>query len=97
MTKKLISDYCELILYYTRDVRVLQLLKDLGCDLCGDGQKFPPLHTFVDHENPVGVRFLLDNGVDINLKNKFGQTALERAKRNGLSEMIALLENARFL
>ncbi len=79
---------------YARDVRVLQLLKDLGFDLCCAGQKFPPLHTFVDHENPVGVRFLLDNGVDISLKNKNGQTALERAKRNGLTGMIALLENA---
>lgn len=83
------SDAC-----YTRDVRVLQMLKDMGFDLCCEGQKFPPLHTFVDHENLVGVQFLLDNGVDINLKNKIGQTALERAKRNGLSEMIALLENA---
>lgn len=78
---------------YTKDVRVLQLLKDLGFDLCCEGQKFPPLHTFVDYGNLVGIRFLLDNGVDVNLKNQFGQTALERAQNEDLTEVIALLEH----
>lgn len=79
---------------YTKDVRVLQLLKDLGFDMCCEGQKFPPLHTFADYGNLVGVKFLLDNGVDANLKNQLGQTALERAQNGEMTEVIALLENA---
>lgn len=79
---------------YTKDVRVLQLLKDLGFDMRCEGQKFPPLHTFADYGNLVGVKFLLDNGVDASLKNQLGQTALERARNGEMTEVIALLENA---
>ena len=79
---------------YTKDVRVLQLLKDLGFDLCCEGQKYPPLHTFVDYGNLVGIKFLLDHGVDINIKNQFGQTALERAENEGKAEVIALLKKS---
>ena len=37
------------------------------------------LHNFADSDNIVGLQFLLDNGVDINSKNKLGKTALDRA------------------
>ena len=79
---------------YTKDVRVLQLLRDLGFDMCCEGQKYPPLHTFVDYGNLVGIRFLLDQGVDIHIKNQFGQTALERAEKENKTEIAALLKNS---
>lgn len=79
---------------YTKDVRVLQLLEDLGFDLYCEGQKYPPLHTFVDYGNLVGIKFLLDQGVDIHIKNQFGQTALERAENENKTEIVALLKKS---
>lgn len=77
---------------YSKDVRVLQLLKEQGLDMNCTGSKFPPLHTFADYGNLVGIKFLLDNGVDINLRNQLGQTALERAERAGMKEAVELLK-----
>lgn len=75
------------------DIRIFQLLKDLGYDFHCEGQKYPMLHSCVDCKNLVGLKFLLDNGVDINLRNTYGQTALERAERNALTEVAAFLKN----
>lgn len=77
----------------TKDVEILQLLKDLGFDMHCEGDRWPPLHNFVDYKNLVGIKFLLDNGVDIHLRNQFGQTALERAERQGATEVVAFLKN----
>lgn len=73
------------------DIRTLEMLKDLGYDMSGEGQKHPILHRFVDSRNLVGIKFLLDNGVDINMRNTYGQTALERAERNAWTEGATLL------
>lgn len=43
----------------------------------------------------VGLKFLLDNGVDIELKNTFGHTALERAEHIGNTEVAEFLKNNR--
>lgn len=80
---------------FSRDVRVYELLKSLGLDFCCEGQKYPLLHSCVDSKNMVGLRFLLDNGVDIEMKNKFGQTALERAEHLGNTEVAEFLRNYR--
>ena len=77
----------------SKDIRVFQLLKDLGYDLHCEGQKHPMLHLCVDYRNLVGLKFLLDNGVDINLQNASGQTALERAERNDLTNIVEFLKS----
>ena len=44
-------------------------------------------------KNLVGLKFLLDNGVDIELKNVFGMSALECAEREGNIEVVEFLKN----
>lgn len=77
----------------SRDIRIYELLKSLGLDFCCEGQKQPLLHSCARGENMVGLKFLLDNGVDIELKNSFGQTALECAERDGNIEVVEFLKN----
>lgn len=79
----------------SHDVRTFELLKSLGLVLGCEGQKYPMLHCCADAQNMVGLKFLLDNGVDIELKNTFGQTALERAERSGYTEVAEFLRNYR--
>ncbi len=77
----------------SEDIRTFELLKSLGFDFCCEGQKYPPLHNCAEGKNMVGLKFLLDNGVDIELKNAFGQTALERAEHLGNTEVVEFLRN----
>lgn len=79
----------------SRDVRTFELLKSLGLDLCCEGQKYPLLHSCAEGKNMVGLKFLLDNGVDIELKNGFGQTVLERAQHLGNTDVVEFLRNYR--
>ncbi len=58
---------------------ILEAVYSLGADLYGKDPYFPNLHNFADSDNVAGLQFLLDNGVDINCKNKQGKTALDRA------------------
>ncbi len=77
------------------DIRIYELLKSLGLDLYCEGQKYPLLHSCADSKNIVGLKFLLDNGVDIELKNMYGQTALQRAEHLGNTEVAEFLRNYR--
>lgn len=77
---------------HTTDVGLLELLRDLGCDMVGNKKQFPPLLNFADYNNTVGIQFLADNGVNMNVVNNYGQTALDRAKGKGNIEAIELLE-----
>ncbi len=79
----------------SHDVRIFELLKSLGLDLCCEGQKYPLLHSCAEGKNMVGLKFLLDNGVDIELKNGFGQTVLERAQHLGNTDVVEFLRNYR--
>ena len=75
----------------TKDTELLQLLFDWGCDVnCADSP-FPPLHNFVDLNNVIGLKFLIEHGADIDRKNQYKQTALDRAKRSNRQEAIELL------
>lgn len=80
------------IAYKTTDIDLLNLLLEQNCDLNCAGKQFPPLHSFVDENNLVGARFLVDNGVDLQTKNKEGMTALERAISFGGKQSKELLE-----
>lgn len=80
------------IAYKTTDIELLNLLLEQNCDINCAGRQFPPLHSFVDADNLVGIRFLADNGVDLQTKNKEGMTALERAVSYGKKQSKELLE-----
>jgi len=79
----------------SRDIRTYELLKSIGLDFYCEGQKYPLLHSCAEGGNMVGLKFLLDNGVDIELKNTYGQTALERAEHLGKTEVVEFLKNYR--
>lgn len=76
-----------------RNENILQLLLKSGADLIGKDPYFPNLHNFVDAENTIGLKFLLEQGFDINIKNMHKETALERAIRTGKKQSIELLES----
>ncbi len=46
------------------------------------------------NKNEALVRFLLENGVDPDLKNTSGETALHMAQRKGLRDLAAILIDA---
>ncbi len=75
------------------DERLYPLLKSLGCDMMCEGRAHPLLHIYAQSGNTTGLKFLLDNGVDIGLKNKSGMTALEFAERNNKKDAAELLRN----
>lgn len=77
----------------SEDIRIYELIKSLGFDFCCEGQKYPLLHSCAQSKNIVGLKFLLDNGVDIELKNGFGMTALECAEREDNIEIVEFLKN----
>lgn len=75
----------------TTDISLLEILRDLGCDMIGNKKPFPPLLNFADYNNIVGIQFLHDNGAKMDVVNNHGQTALDRAKKQGNVEAIDLL------
>ncbi|NME72026.1 ankyrin repeat domain-containing protein [Flammeovirga aprica] len=75
-----------------KDVQILELLKKLGADLMNNEPAFPHIHNFVDWNNIVGIEFCLNNGVDINLKDKYNRTPLDKAVIRGHKESIEYLE-----
>ncbi|WP_371363672.1 hypothetical protein SRRS_45480 [Sporomusa rhizae] len=78
---------------HTKDVGLLQLLFDYGCDINCEGKPFPPLHNFADFNNVVGLKFLLDNGANVNVKNQYKQTPIDRAKARNNQEAINILRS----
>lgn len=81
----LIGSYCQ-------DTQILDLLREYGCDMNCEGEQAPPFHCFVDADNVVGIKYLIDHGISKEILNKAKQTPLERAKRQRKEKVIALLE-----
>lgn len=81
------------IAFHTKDIELLQLLLDCGCDIECSGKQFPPLHNFADYNNIVGLKFLIEHGADINTKNRDKQTPMDRAKERNNIEVIELLRS----
>ena len=49
-------------------------------------------HVFVDYNNLYGLQFLAEYGIDMRHKNKYKETAFERAQKQGKTELIDYLE-----
>lgn len=74
------------------DVQILELMKEYGCEIECEGDQYPPFHCFVDADNVVGMKFLVDNGISTQILNKYKQTPLDRAIRMNKKKAKAWLE-----
>ena len=82
-----------LCVYSNSDKRLYPLLRDAGVDMVCEGERFPPLHVYARNNNLYGLKFLLDNGVPVDILNKDKLTALEIAERTGKQEAAELLRS----
>ena len=56
---------------------------------------FTALHCAAYHGYLAIATRLLEGGADLTLRNKYGKTALDNARSNGHSEVVALLSQPR--
>lgn len=75
------------------DKRLYPLLRDAGVDMVCEGERFPPLHVYARNNNLYGLKFLLDNGVPVDILNKDKLTALQVAEQTGKTEAAELLRS----
>ncbi len=75
-----------------KNAEIYRLLIDLGCDLLGKDPVFQMPHVFVDYNNLYGLQFLAEYGIDMKHKNKYKETAFERAQKQGKTELMKYLE-----
>jgi ankyrin repeat protein len=75
------------------DINALNLMKDFGADLNKFDPYFPHLHNFADRNNIIGIEFCLNNGIDINMKDKQGRSALDKAILRNHKEAIDYLRD----
>ncbi len=80
------------LLKNSTDLSLFDLVKEQGADLNHYDKNFPHLHNFTDRNNLVGIKYCLDNGMDINEKDKQGRTALAKAILRGHKEAIEFLK-----
>lgn len=81
------------IALHCKDEALLENILRLGCDVNQERKPFPPLHSFADFNNIVGIKFLLDHGADLEGRNDCKQTALHRAiRRENVAAIEMLLE-----
>jgi glutaminase len=75
------------------DLWTLRQLSEEGLDLnLGDYDHRTPLHIAAAEGHVEVVDFLLKHGVEVNPKDRWGETPLSDAHRGNYSEIIALLE-----
>lgn len=77
------------IALHCTDEALLEGILQLGCDVNQERKPFPPLHNFADFNNIIGIKFLLDHGANLECRNQYKQTALNRAIRR---ENVAAIE-----
>jgi hypothetical protein len=70
------------------NVHRLQMLRFWGADVNGRGYCFAPLFLAAGQGRVNAVRYLLDHGADVNVREKFGRTPLMEAAYSGYPEVI---------
>ncbi|KAK0610869.1 ankyrin repeat-containing domain protein [Immersiella caudata] len=74
---------------------VLKWLLGHGADInCPFPAGSSLLHGAVDKRNLELVKFLVENGIDMSIKDRKGQTALERAQKFDLTEIASVIGSA---
>lgn len=79
------------IALHCQDEALLEDILNWTSDVNQERKPFPPLHSFADYNNVVGIRFLLERGADIECRNQYKQTALHRAVRAGNTATVEIL------
>jgi len=74
---------------WTRDVLILRRLVDEGAPLDVGAEAL--ISAASDGNGVELVKFLLEHGADVNAKDRWGQTALSRARDNGNARVAAFL------
>ena len=74
---------------------ILKLCEDRGIDLLGSRRKsgMTPLILAASFNDREIVSYLIERGADIHVKDHYGMTAADYAKRMGLEKMQSFLEN----
>lgn len=76
------------------DISIASMLIDAGCDINKSRDNIPtPLMHFVMHSMKNHVKLLLDKGVDVTIKNQYGNTALNLAVSFNEFEIVKMLVN----
>lgn len=79
------------IALHCQDKDLLEGISKLGFDVNQERKPFPPLHSFADTNNVVGIQYLLDQGANVESRNQYKQTALHRAIRAGNTAAVEML------
>ena len=77
-----------------RNVDMIKLLMEYGESLSSDSDGIQPIHVAIQSKNEgysEFIKFLLNNGADINAKNHSGETPLHMAVKTGSMERIDFL------
>lgn len=77
------------------NVSCAALLLDAGADINHMDNDGTALHNATREGKYDSVKFLLEKGIDYNLKNQKGETALDIAKTKDNKRIISLLQNAK--
>jgi ankyrin repeat protein len=79
---------------FQKNIQIVEKLLAYGLDVNAIGPKngYTPLHDAVWGNNPEAVKLLLARGANPNLKGKDGLTPLEKARQEGKTEIVKILE-----
>jgi len=91
------NDGADAFIYATQygNVPCAALLLEAGADINHMDKDGTALHNATREGQYDSAKFLLDKGIDYNLKNPKGETALDIAKKKDNKRIISLLQNAK--
>lgn len=76
------------------DMRIIKALVDYGFDINARGTKtgYTPLHDAIKAENKDALRYLLEKGADLRIKDNQNMDVMEFAREEEATKLIAILE-----
>lgn len=79
---------------FQSNIKIVQMLINYGLDVNAIGPRngYTPLHDAVWANNAAAARELLAHGANTGIKGKDGLTPLEKARQEGKTELIKVLE-----
>ena len=91
--KEAISEKGYFIYCYSENLDLFNLVKQAGGNpnLIVDG--YPSIYSFIETDNIVAVKFLIENGADINMLDKKNRTMLDYAKGEKAKNVLKLLKS----
>jgi ankyrin repeat protein len=79
---------------FQKNIKIVKLLLDYGLDVNAIGPKngYTPLHDAVWGNNPEAAKLLMERRAKTDIKNKEGQTPLEKAQSEGKTALVKVLQ-----